>query len=151
MLVDPASPAIATCSASPEAPKIADGRAQVALDTDAIAAPGLPGGDKLRLRLDAVPEENRFAMGVRVEAPANGFVARLAGLNQPLVATLGGNGSWASWRGRAQAVLGGKDFADLAIGARDGTFTVTGPSEPRPDDGGRPGSPGCSRRSSRSI
>ena len=110
--------------------RIDEGRAQLALDSRAIAAPGLPGGDKLALRLDAVPEENRLAMGVRVEAPANGFVARLAGLNQPLVASVGGHGTWADWRGRARAQLGGRAFADLAVGARDGTFTVTGPMNP---------------------
>jgi translocation and assembly module TamB len=110
--------------------RIDDGRAQVALDTNAIAGPGLPGGDKLALRIDGVPEANRLAMGVRVEAPANGFVAKLTGLNQPLVATLGGNGTWANWRGKAKAVLGGKTFADLAVGAKDGAFTVTGPMNP---------------------
>ncbi|HEX6376802.1 MAG TPA: translocation/assembly module TamB domain-containing protein [Allosphingosinicella sp.] len=110
--------------------RIDKGRAQLALDTNAIAAPGLPGGDRLSLRVDAVPAQNRLAMGVRVEAPGNGFVAKLAGLDQPMVATLGGNGSWANWRGRAKAVLGGRQFADLAVGARDGTFTVTGPMNP---------------------
>jgi translocation and assembly module TamB len=110
--------------------RIDKGRGQLALDSNAIAAPGLPGGDKLALRLDAVPEENRLAMGVRIEAPANGFVAKLAGLNQPLVATLGGNGTWTNWKGRAKAQLGGRALADLAVGARDGTFTVTGPANP---------------------
>ncbi|MEO7177375.1 MAG: translocation/assembly module TamB domain-containing protein, partial [Allosphingosinicella sp.] len=110
--------------------RIDDGRAQVALDAHAIPGPGLPGGDKLSLRIDAVPEANRLAMGVRIEAPANGFVAKLSGLNQPLVATLGGNGTWANWRGRAKALLSGKELADLAVGAKDGTFTVAGPMNP---------------------
>ena len=110
--------------------RIDDGRAQVALDADALVGRDLPGGDKLALRIDAVPEANRLAMGVRIEAPANGFVAKLSGLNQPLVASVGGNGTWASWRGRAKAVLGGRQFADLAVGAKDGTFTVTGPMNP---------------------
>ncbi|HEX8381317.1 MAG TPA: hypothetical protein VF619_12305, partial [Allosphingosinicella sp.] len=110
--------------------RIDDGRAQVALDANAIAGPGLPGGDRLALRIDAVPDANRLALGVRVEAPANGFVAKLSGLNQPLVASIGGNGTWTNWRGRAKAVLGGKQFADLAVGARDGTFTVNGPMNP---------------------
>jgi translocation and assembly module TamB len=111
--------------------RIDEGRAQVALDANAI--PGgadLPGGDKLTLRIDAVPEANRLAMGVRVEAPANGFVSKLTGISQPLVATLGGNGTWTNWRGRAKAILGGRQFADLAVGARDGAFTVSGPMNP---------------------
>jgi len=110
--------------------KIADGRAQLALDTGAIAAPGLPGGDKLVLRLDAVPEANRLDMGLRLEAPANGFVAKLAGLDQPLSADVNGKGSWADWHGRARAVLGGKAFANLALGARDGTISLDGPIQP---------------------
>jgi translocation and assembly module TamB len=92
--------------------------------------PGLPGGDKLALRIDAVPDANRLAIGVRVEAPGNGFVSKLTGLTQPLVATIGGNGTWTNWTGRARAVLGGKEFADLAVGAKDGAFTVAGPMNP---------------------
>jgi translocation and assembly module TamB len=130
MVVDPAVTGYRHLLSLSGSARIDKGRAQLALDGNAIAAPGLPGGDKLAFRLDAVPQENRLAMGVRVEAPANGFVAKLAGLDQPLVASLGGHGSWADWRGRARAQLGGKAFANLAIGARDGTFTVTGPINP---------------------
>jgi translocation and assembly module TamB len=110
--------------------RIDKGRGQLALDVGAIAARGLPGGDKLTLRLDAVPEENRLAMGVRIEAPGDGFVAKLAGIDKPLVATLGGRGTWAQWRGRARAVLGGQEFANLAVEAKDGTFGLTGPVRP---------------------
>ena len=110
--------------------KVADGRAQVSLDTAAIAAPGFPGGDKLALRLDAVPEQNRFDIGARVDAPAGGFVASLAGLDKPLVARLDGKGSWSDWRGRARAQLGGLGLLDLAIGARDGTISANGPVRP---------------------
>ena len=110
--------------------KIADGRAQLALDSEAIPGPNLPGGDKMLLRLDAVPEENRLDMAVRLDAPGNGFVANLAGISQPLAVRLGGNGSWADWKGRARATLGGKGFANLAIGAKDGTISADGPLNP---------------------
>lgn len=130
MLVDPAVTGYRHLLSLAGSARIDDGRAQVALDANAIPGPGLPGGDKLALRIDAVPEANRLALGVRVEAPANGFVAKLSGLNQPLVATLGGNGSWTNWRGKARALLGGKTFADLAVGAKDGAFTVSGPMNP---------------------
>ncbi|HEX8239456.1 MAG TPA: translocation/assembly module TamB domain-containing protein [Allosphingosinicella sp.] len=131
MLIDPTVTGYRHLLSLAGSARIDDGRAQVALDANAI--PGgadLPGGDKLALRIDAVPEANRLAMGVRVEAPAHGFVAKLTGLNQPLVASIGGNGTWSSWRGRARAVLGGRQFADLAVGARDGAFTVAGPMNP---------------------
>ena len=39
--------------------QIADGRALVTLDAGTIAAPGLAGGDRVRLLLDAVPSANR--------------------------------------------------------------------------------------------
>src|SRR5262245_38594593 len=38
--------------------QIHDGRARVGLDLGAISAPGFAGGDKVRLRLDAVPAAN---------------------------------------------------------------------------------------------
>ncbi|HEY0445576.1 MAG TPA: translocation/assembly module TamB domain-containing protein [Allosphingosinicella sp.] len=110
--------------------KIADGRAQLALNAGAVAAPGLAGGDRLALRLDAVPEANRFDLDARIQAPANGFVAGLTGFRQPIVAAIGGRGSWDNWRGRAQATLAGQPFANLSITGRDGTFSVTGPLRP---------------------
>ena len=110
--------------------KIADGRAQVALNAGAVAAPGLAGGDRLALKLDAVPDANRFDIEARLQAPGNGFVAGLAGIDRPLAARISGRGTWADWQGRAQAVLGGQPLANLAIGGKDGTFTVTGPVRP---------------------
>jgi len=110
--------------------KIASGRAQVGLRANALAGPGLPGGDRMVLRIDGVPDKNRLDLGLAIDAPANGFVAGLTGLRQPLRARLNGKGDWANWNGRAQALLGGKAFANLAVGAKNGTFTVTGPADP---------------------
>jgi translocation and assembly module TamB len=110
--------------------KISDGRAQVAFDTGALVGPGIAGGDRVVLRLDAVPEANRFNVNARVQAPANGFVASMTGLKQPIVAAIGGRGTWSNWQGRAQAMLGGKPFANLAVTGRDGTFSVDGPLAP---------------------
>jgi translocation and assembly module TamB len=110
--------------------RIASGRAQLSLSAAAIAAPGLPGGDRMTLRLDAVPKDNKLDMALRVEAPGNGFVAGLTGLAQPLSASFGGKGSWARWDGRAAATLGGKAFAALGVQGRNGTFTVNGPIAP---------------------
>ncbi|QAY77060.1 translocation/assembly module TamB domain-containing protein [Sphingosinicella sp. BN140058] len=110
--------------------KIADGRAQVALDAGALAAPNLPGGDKLVLRVDAVPAANRLGIGLRVEAPGNGFVANLTGFKQPIAALVTGSGTWANWQGRARANVAGKPFANIAIGGRDGTFSFNGPIQP---------------------
>jgi translocation and assembly module TamB len=110
--------------------KIADGRAQVALNAGAISARGMPGGDRLALKLDAVPEANRFDLEARAQGPGNGFLAGLTGLKRPMAAQVSGRGTWANWQGRAQAVLAGQPLANLSIGGRNGTFTVTGPVRP---------------------
>ncbi|MFC7500382.1 translocation/assembly module TamB domain-containing protein [Enterovirga sp. GCM10030262] len=110
--------------------KIADGRAQVSADAEALTAPGMAGGDRLVLRLDAVPEADRFDLEARLQAPGDGFVAGLTGLGQPLAAAVSGRGSWANWSGRAQATLAGQGLANLSVVGRDGTFTVDGPLRP---------------------
>jgi len=105
--------------------KIADRRAQVRL---AAAARG--GGDRLRVLLDAVPDDNRLQIDARLRAPAGGVVAGLAGLEAPLAIDIGGRGDWRNWAGRARARLGGEGLADLAITARDGVFRLRGPTRP---------------------
>jgi translocation and assembly module TamB len=109
---------------------IADGRAQVALAAGAIAAPGIAGGDRLALTLDAVPDADRFDIDARLQGPANGFVAGLTGLKQTVAAQVSGEGSWSNWRGRTQARLGGQPFANLSVSGRNGRFEVTGPVRP---------------------
>jgi translocation and assembly module TamB len=110
--------------------RIFDRRAQVSLAAGALTGPGVAGGDRMAIRLDAVPDDNRFDLSARVQAPANGFVASMTNIPQPIVAQVAGRGSWTNWQGRAQAMLGGRPFANLAVGGRDGTFTVTGPVQP---------------------
>ena len=109
---------------------IAGGRAQLVANAATITAPGVAGGDRLALKLDAVPEANRLDIDMRLDAPANGLVAGLAGIETPLTFTLGGQGSWASWKGRAVATLGGGELANLAVTANNGRFQVRGPTNP---------------------
>ena len=130
ILVDPAVTGYRHLLALDGSASIASGRARLTLTAAAIAAPGLPGGDRMRLRLDAMPGANKLDLALRVEAPGNGFVAGLTGLTQPLSASVGGKGSWAHWDGRAVAKLGGKAFANLTVAGRNGTFTVNGPAAP---------------------
>lgn len=105
--------------------KIADRRAQVT--ANAVAATG---GDRLRVVLDAVPDDNRLILDARLRAPVGGVVAGMAGLTAPLALDIGGRGDWAAWNGRARAALGGRALADLAVEARNGTFRVAGPLQP---------------------
>lgn len=109
---------------------IADGRARLNADAATIAGPGLAGGDRLALRLDAVPEDNRLDLQARLQAPKNGLVAGMVGLDRPLTATVGGKGSWKNWQGRADATLGGVPLGGLKLTARDGTFSLDGPLHP---------------------
>lgn len=109
---------------------LADGRAQIMADGGTVAAPGLAGGDTLALRLDAVPDKNRFDIGLKVNGPANGFIAGLAGLAAPLAVSVDGKGDWTNWQGKAIGTLGGQGLADLAITAQSGQFKVRGPTNP---------------------
>lgn len=109
---------------------IADRRAQLTVDAAALRAPGVAGGDVARVRLDAVPDDNRLAIDARVQAPAGGMVAQMAGLKAPLAATLSGRGSWADWRGKLDANLGGGKLADLDVVAQDGRIRVNGVTRP---------------------
>lgn len=109
---------------------IADRRAQVAANAVTIAAPGVAGGDRMVVRLDAVPDDNRFDVDLRVAAPQDGMVAGLAGLKAPLVLNVAGQGDWKNWQGRVAGTLGGQSLADLNVTGRDGTFSVRGSTRP---------------------
>lgn len=109
---------------------IADRRAQLLVDAVALRGPGVAGGDVARLKLDAVPDDNKLDLDVRLNAPAGGVVAQLAGFKAPFTATVAGRGSWAAWQGRALATLGGGQLANLSLTARNGHFEVRGPTRP---------------------
>ena len=107
---------------------IADGRAQVKFDGATIAGKGRAGGDQAHLLLDAVPDQDRLGLNLKLDAPADGVIAKLAGLTQPLAVRLDGRGQWKGWRGRLDANLGGQELARLQLLATNGTFTVRGPT-----------------------
>jgi len=109
---------------------IASGRARVTADAAALAGPGIAGGDRLALRLDAVPAADRLAIDARLTAPVGGVVDSLAKLGEPLTATIAGRGTWSAWSGALRATLGGNPLADLALTARSGTFAAQGITTP---------------------
>ncbi len=106
--------------------RIADRRAQVVLQAAAIGGAGRIGGDRIALKLDAVPEANRLGLDMFVSAPRGGVVAALAGLDKPLILRVNGQGDWRKWDGRLSADLDNGGFARLALTARNGTFGVRG-------------------------
>ena len=130
LLIDPAVTGRRHLVALDSRIKIAERRAQIGLNARTLVAPGFAGGDRVILNLDAVPEVNRLDVALAVRGPADGFVAGLIGTGQPVVARVAGRGDWARWQGRAQAMLGGRGVADLAIAGRDGRFTLEGPMRP---------------------
>ena len=107
---------------------IADGRAQVNFNGVTTAVDGSNGGDRIALLLDAVPEEGRLGIELDLTAPTGGIITALAGLERPLTATIEGDGDWDSWNGTLDADLGIGELARLKLAARDGTFSVTGPT-----------------------
>jgi translocation and assembly module TamB len=111
---------------------IADGRAQIAADAAALVGPRIAGGDRLHVRLDAVPDQNRFALDATLAAPKGGLVDSYAHLGRPLSVTLGGHGDWANWQGRLAALAGGQPLAGLDLSAHAGSFHVSGDLRPAP-------------------
>jgi len=109
---------------------IADRRAQIRANGRAIAAPGVAGGDRLALLLDAVPDANKLAIDLKLDAPAQGLVAGMSGIGQPLALSIAGKGDWTAWNGTLSGTMGAERLANVALTARDGTFTVRGPIRP---------------------
>ena len=109
---------------------IADRRAQVSADVAALTGVGIAGGDRLRFKLDAVPDRDLLDIDTHLTAPANGVVAAMSGLKAPVDFTVVGKGSWKAWSGKAAGTLGGASFADLALTANNGHFTVRGTADP---------------------
>jgi translocation and assembly module TamB len=107
---------------------IADGRAQIDATGGTVAAAGVAGGDRFKVKLDAVPATNKLDIDLDLDAPRGGVIATLAGLNAPLAVKIGGKGSWAAWNGEVAANLAGGELARIAVTARDGTFTLRGPT-----------------------
>ncbi len=109
---------------------IADRRAQLVANAAALRGPGVAGGDRLVLKIDAVPDQNRLDVNVKLTAPTGGVVATMGGLKAPLALSVDGRGSWAAWQGRAIATLGGGELANLGVSAKAGHIEVRGKTRP---------------------
>ncbi|MEH3159397.1 MAG: translocation/assembly module TamB domain-containing protein [Sphingomonas taxi] len=109
---------------------IADRRAQLVADAAALRGVGVAGGDRLHLKLDAVPEQNKLDIDLKLAAPVGGVVSTMGSLKAPLTATVDGRGSWQAWQGRAAATLGAGQLADLGITAKNGHIQVRGFATP---------------------
>ena len=110
--------------------KFADRRAQVTVNGRTLVASGIAGGDVFDLKLDAVPDDDKFDLGLRVDAPADGLFAGLSGVAKPMSVRLDGKGDWKNWRGAVVATLGSDQIADIALTQMAGKFSVRGDTKP---------------------
>ncbi len=109
---------------------IAAGRARIDASAHAVSAPGLAGGDSFRLKLDAVPAENRLLVDLKLDAPAGGIVDSYATLGKHLTLSLDGHGDWANWHGALTAQASGTPLADIALTGANGRFRLDGRAMP---------------------
>ncbi|MGB5077603.1 MAG: hypothetical protein WBO17_09005, partial [Sphingorhabdus sp.] len=105
--------------------RIADRRALINATASSLR------GDKLFLKLDAVPDDDRFDLHLSLDAPKGGLISGLAGRNVPIRARLDGKGSWEKWNGRLNASTGEDILADISLMARKGRFTAQGTMQPQ--------------------
>ena len=90
------------------------------------------GSDRLRFRIDAAPDRDRFDIDVDAAGRAGGVLARMAGNHGPVTLTVAGDGRWARWQGTATASIGGRPIADLRLGVEAGRYTLGGTIAPAP-------------------
>ena len=105
---------------------IANGRAQIALKGGALVEAGSLGGDRIDLTLDAVPQANKLALNLLLDAPAGGVLAALGGWRGGLSARINGAGDWQRWNGTLDSDLAGAPLTRLVLTARSGTVTAKG-------------------------
>ncbi|ESQ84097.1 hypothetical protein AEAC466_10145 [Asticcacaulis sp. AC466] len=86
--------------------------------------------DRLRLVVDARPNDNRLDMKADLTAPADGVAAGLLKFDKAFTAGLSGQGTWKQWNGRAVANFGEDNLMDLAVNAQNGVFHISGSTHP---------------------
>ncbi len=127
LLIDPAGTGRRHLMSVESRIRINEGRAQAGLALETIRSAATVGGDRLVMRFDSVPEQNRLDIAMLARGPADGFLAGITGLNRSVAAHVEGGGSWSEWSGRARAAIGGELFANLAAEAREGRYRFNGP------------------------
>ena len=84
------------------------------------------GGDRLRFKLDAEPDRNRFDIDARVRSPGDGVLPAMAGTKRSIALDIQGSGSWSRWRGNAALDLSGRPAFRLALGVDQGRYRLAG-------------------------
>ena len=103
-------------------------RGRALIDLAALVA----GTDRLRVVLDAEPDRDRFDADVTARGGADGVLARMVGIRQPVMLDVHGDGRWARWRGAASGSLGGRRVVDLRLQNTRGAYRLAGMVAPSP-------------------
>jgi translocation and assembly module TamB len=103
------------------------GRADIRAGRALVELAGeVAGSDRLRLRIDAEPDRDRFDIAVAAQGAEKGVLARLSGLRRPFALAVRGDGRWARWTGNATMQAGAARIADLRLAATSGRYTLAG-------------------------
>lgn len=96
---------------------------QVLLNLSAVL---VGGDDRVIAKINVAPDDDIFDLNAEINAPADGVLARLAGLERGLQVNLTGDGSYADWQGALMARDDAQLLADLALTEQSGDYTVKG-------------------------
>nr|WP_284055047.1 translocation/assembly module TamB domain-containing protein [Stakelama marina] len=84
------------------------------------------GSDRLRVKLDAEPDRDRFDVDIAADGAADGVLAKLTGIARPLRLRVAGDGRWSRWDGTALASAGDARIIDLRLSNRSGSYALGG-------------------------
>jgi translocation and assembly module TamB len=105
---------------------IRNGRAMIDLKAVTTA------GDRLALLLDAEPDRDRFDLDARLAAPPGSLVGAIFGTKRPIALAIAGDGRWTVWNGTAKLDVSANHVIDLALGVREGKYSLSGVLAPAP-------------------
>ncbi|MBV7255393.1 translocation/assembly module TamB domain-containing protein [Pacificimonas sp. WHA3] len=104
------------------------GQATIDAAAKALEEDGLAGGDTLDLSLIVDPAQDELQVALTLDAPADGLVAGLTGVERPLTARIAQSvGTWSDWHGELQIDSAGTAIARVALSAEAGTYRAKGP------------------------
>ncbi|WP_225204874.1 translocation/assembly module TamB domain-containing protein [Novosphingobium huizhouense] len=86
----------------------------------------LGGHDRLTVHLDSEPDRDRFDLRLVADAPRDGLLAGLTGIERDVHARVFGKGSFSNWRGVAWASQDGRKLAAFLLDNRAGQYRLAG-------------------------
>lgn len=105
-------------------------RARLELAAQALQTSAQAGGDRLAIRLDAAPDQDRLLLDAHAYGPADGVIAGLVHAQAPLSLDLAGRGTWRAWRGRLDARVGAQSLVAAELSEASGVYRARGRAAP---------------------